>query len=225
MPLPWPYVVLDPDVTAKRAYDLYPKGHCMYAVFGSVVYQLAEKIGAPYVSFPVEMMSYGLGGLAKWGSLCGALNGAAALFSLLARNVDERQILTQELFRWYEQTALPKYASDAKSQPKPFPVSVAGSVDCHISANRWCKSSGFVFGSPERVERCKRLSCDVAHLSVEMLNAAHAGSLKPQYAVDAGTAQCQSCHGDVTKKTGAFGEAACSACHTSVARHEQQLKR
>ncbi|MHC4736691.1 MAG: C-GCAxxG-C-C family protein, partial [Planctomycetota bacterium] len=79
---PWTYTELEPDITAQRAYHIYEKGRCMYGVFASVILQLAKEHGEPYRSFPVDMMRYGGGGTAGWGSLCGALNGSAALIGL-----------------------------------------------------------------------------------------------------------------------------------------------
>jgi len=79
----WTYLPLDPGVTAELAYAEYPNGSCMYGIFKSVIVQLAEKIGEPFSSFPIHMMKYGHGGVNGHGTICGALNGAAALIGLL----------------------------------------------------------------------------------------------------------------------------------------------
>ena len=34
---PWPYVKLDPQAVAAKAYEIFPQGHCMYAAFGSII--------------------------------------------------------------------------------------------------------------------------------------------------------------------------------------------
>ena len=99
---PWKYAVLNPEVTAEIAYKDYEKGHCMYGVFSSVISQLADTYGEPYRSFPLEMMRYGFAGVAEWGSLCGAVNGAAALIGLFTKKEEELKELIDELFLWYE---------------------------------------------------------------------------------------------------------------------------
>ena len=55
----WIYSKLEPRKAADIAYRLYGEGSCMYAVFGAVIQQLAEKVGEPYNSFPLHMMKYG----------------------------------------------------------------------------------------------------------------------------------------------------------------------
>ena len=102
------YVCLDPDITAEKAYQYCRKGHCMYGAFTGIVAQLGEKLGEPYQSFPYEMMIYGRSGVCGWGSLCGALNGGAAVVGLICRSEKQQTKITDELFRWYEKTALPK---------------------------------------------------------------------------------------------------------------------
>ena len=53
-------------------------GACMLGAFEPIVRGVADKLGAPYTSFPFAMFAYGAGGVAGWGTLCGCLNGAAA---------------------------------------------------------------------------------------------------------------------------------------------------
>ncbi len=101
---PWAYTELDPDITAEKTYYDCEKGHCMYGVFAPVISQLAEKHGEPYKSFPVDMMRYGVGGTAGSGSLCGSLNGAAALIGLFTETEEQMKQIVGELFLWYEQT-------------------------------------------------------------------------------------------------------------------------
>ena len=73
--LPWRYAALDPDATGDRAFAGYQKGHCMYGAFEAIAGPVAERLGAPYTSYPFEMFTYGAGGVNGWGTLCGALNG------------------------------------------------------------------------------------------------------------------------------------------------------
>jgi hypothetical protein len=68
----WKYTPLEPAVTAEIAYNLYSEGSCMFATVKSVISQLAETVGEPYLSFPFHMFKYGHGGVGGYGSVCGA---------------------------------------------------------------------------------------------------------------------------------------------------------
>jgi len=211
---PWAYGELEPDITAQRAYDIYEKGYCMYAVFASVVLQLAKERGEPYRSFPVDMMRYGGGGTAGWGSLCGALNGSAALIGLFAETDEDLRILVDELFLWYEQTALPVYIPKKPAYNIEIPKSVPVSVLCHVSVTKWCKVSGYkAFSSPQK-ERCRRLAADTAGKTVELLNAHFAGraSVAPHFSKE--TKQCWSCHTRDSQLQDFSGKMICTSCHT-----------
>ena len=40
---PWPYVQLDLEAVKAKAYEIFPRGHCMYAAFGALVLSIREK--------------------------------------------------------------------------------------------------------------------------------------------------------------------------------------
>ncbi len=172
---PWTYAKLDADVTAERAYTLTSKG-CMYAAFTSIVGQLAEKFGEPYKSFPFDMMVYGRGGIQSWGSLCGALNGAAAVISLFAPS-DKCRNLTHELLRWHEKTPLPVYIPKKPELEIEIPPSIANSELCRISRENWYRSSGYKSRDKSH-ERCIRLIADIAKKTVELLNSSFDGEFE-----------------------------------------------
>ena len=178
---PWTYAKLDADVTAERAYTLTSKG-CMYAVFTSIVGQLAEKFGEPYKSFPFDMMVYGRGGIQGWGSFCGALNGAAAVISLFAPS-DKRRNLIHELLRWHEKTPLPVYIPKKPELEIEIPLSIANSELCHISRENWYKSSGYK-SRDKAHERCIRLIADIAKKTVELLNSSFDGEFETKCCKD-----------------------------------------
>jgi len=211
---PWSYKELEPDTSAQRAYDIYEKGYCMYAVFASVVLQLAEQHGEPYSSFPVDMMRYGGGGTAGWGSLCGALNGSAALAGLFADKDEDVRTLVDRMFVWYEQAELPAYVPKKPTYNIDIPKSVSGSVLCHVSLTRWCETSGYKAFSDPQKERCRRLAADTAGKTVELLNAHFAGrtAAAPQFSKE--TEQCGSCHTKDTKLQNFSGKMACASCHS-----------
>ncbi|NLF74045.1 MAG: hypothetical protein GX575_33995 [Candidatus Anammoximicrobium sp.] len=190
----WSYQPLDPDTVGQVAYELYPHGSCMYAVFGSVISQLAEKAGEPFRSFPLEMMRYGATGIGGWGSVCGALNGCAALIGLFHREQHDklRDELISDLFLWYESSRLPRFVPGPVADE--VGVGVAGSVLCHVSVSEWCKSTGHDAFGKERRERCRRLSADCAMRLVELLNAGAEGPADFLDLTDANHA-CIECHG------------------------------
>jgi len=213
---PWKYAELDPDITARSAYSYYGKGHCMYAAFAPAISQLGDKYGQPYSSFPVDMMIYGAGGVAGWGSLCGAINGSAALISLFVKKEEEQQQLVDELFLWYQQTELPQYAPQKPDLNIEMAKSVSDSVLCHVSCTRWCKVSGHkTFTKPQK-ERCKRLTADTAKKTAEILNAHFASRFTAALQHDGKTRQCMPCHTKGSKLQNTRGKMECDSCHSSL---------
>ena len=214
---PWLYAKLDPEITAERAYDYCEKG-CMYGVFTSVIAQLAEKRGEPYKSFPVDMMRYGAGGAGGSGSLCGALNGGAALVGLFARSEEETGKLIGGLFLWYEQAKLPAYVPRKPILGVDVPTSVSNSVLCHVSVSRWCAASGNKAFDSQRKERCRRLTADTAGKTVEILNAALVGDYLAVAELSDGDKKCKSCHTKGSELSNSRGNISCGSCHFSLAK-------
>jgi len=191
----WTYYALDPDAVAAQVYALYPGGGCMYALFAGTMRCLARIRAEPYLSFPFHMLQYGGGGIGHSGSVCGAVNGGAAVIGLFERDRQRLDSLIGRLLSWFETTELPIYRPTGSEGSPPCAKSVSESVLCHVSMNRWCKASGFKTDSPERKERCRRLTVDVAVKPVELLNA----NLREPYKVSAQESQsksCVLCHGE-----------------------------
>jgi hypothetical protein len=207
--VPWPYRSLDAEVIGQRAFTTYSRGGCMLAVFDPVVRSVAERLGAPYTAFPFAMFSYGAGGVAGYGTLCGALNGAAAAFALLS---PQPHVLINSLFAWYEKEALPDFKPEDSSIVPAIAVAIAGSVLCHASIARWCKASGKTNASPERAKRCAALSASVARKAVTLLNAQTAGQM-PAPSPDSATVACLGCHGPKGSIGNASGRMPCAPCH------------
>lgn len=212
---PWPYAELDPELTAERAYIYCQKG-CMYGVFNSVVAQLAEKRGEPYKSFPVDMMRYGAGGAGGSGSLCGALNGAAALIGLFGKTGEQTNQFIGELFLWYEQTELPVYVPRKPNLDIEVPTSISNSVLCHVSITKWCEASGYEASGKQRSERCRRLTADTARKTVEMLNAGFAGQYQAVAELSEDVKKCKSCHTEGSELSNTRGTMYCDSCHFSL---------
>jgi hypothetical protein len=187
----------------------------MYGVFASVMSQLAEKYGEPYSSFPVDMMIYGAGGVGGWGSLCGAINGSAALVGLFVKDEDDIKKLVNEIFLWYQQTELPIYVPQKPGLDIKMPRTVSDSVLCHVSATKWCKTAGHKTYTKPQKERCKRLTADTAKKTVEVLNAHFASRFTPVLKHDDNTKGCMSCHtAKDSEVQDSRGKMACGSCHT-----------
>jgi len=210
--VPWQYVKLDSLAVAERAYAAYSQGGCMYGAFEGVIGELREKVGAPYTAFPTAMMKYGKAGVSSWGTLCGCLNGAAAM-TYLVRDAKTGDGLIDELYAWYGAEALPDYRPNSpKFEIQP---SVAHSPLCHVSVTTWCETSGFKALSPERAERCAWLTASVARHTTELLNKLADGETVAMPPLAAEVSGCLACHGKggVVENVHASKASSCAICH------------
>lgn len=223
--IPLPYVELDPEEARLRAHAGFYLYGCGYGSFYAILSMLREKVGGPYNNIPSLMTSYAGAGVAYWGTLCGALNGACAAINL-ACPVKDTKTLSGELLGWYTKFSFPSEHSTALSKAGAFkyttknnlfkgeylkidlPGSVSDSPLCHVSCAKWIAKSGFGYESNERKERCARLTADCAAKAVELLNAWKAGKFIATYKVDDETASCLSCHEDDQE-----GLMSCTSCH------------
>ncbi|MGD9021071.1 MAG: C-GCAxxG-C-C family protein [Lysobacterales bacterium] len=197
---PWPYKELDVELVRKRGHACYYEGGCMYGASGGLLSVLRDEIGAPYSGFPHDMLRYGGGGIAGWGTVCGSLNGACAMITLAAGKAYGK--ITNELMAWYTTTPFPSEAANRYATKHEYLVeeykadqalatTVSNSPLCHVSVNTWCRATGFASGSKQRAERCARLTGDVAAKAAELLNAHARGELVTgQFERN----ECNSCH-------------------------------
>jgi hypothetical protein len=178
--LPWRYVKLGPQDIKKAqetAHENWFEGFCTYAVLSGIVSVLREKVGEPYTSFPVEAFIFAHGGTAGWGGTCGTLIGAGIAASLAA-GAKTGEAIVNQVMKYYSETELPIYKPDnPKADIKA--VSRSDSPVCHISVGKWMKKEGVGFLSPQQMERCGRLSADVAAQTIELLNANADGKFDP----------------------------------------------
>ena len=214
--LPWAYAKLDGEVVAERAYAGYWKGACCYGTFESVVGLLGDQKGAPYSTFPSEMMKVGEGGLNGWASLCGALNGAAMAAALLLTE-EQRKVVVDELYTWYEQTELPGWTPKVSKNPSKDVANKAGSVLCHVSVGKWCSKANVKAFSKERSERCGRVTAAVAKKLVELMNAQVDGKFQRAALMTDQTKHCRSCHDKNGTIENTRGQMACGGCHIDAA--------
>lgn len=216
---PFGYVPLDVEATRQLGYNSY-KGividgvkhaHCAFGSFHAIISQLAaaDPYG-PYANIPTPMMVWAASGVVGFGSFCGAVNGACAAIGLICNAADANGFIS-DLLTWYTQTPLP---SNIVAPTGPLAQSIAATTLCHNSVTNWCLASGYASGSPERSERCARLTGDVAAKAVEMLNSGRLGLPVP-----ASSTTCVQCHYVGTNySAGQYtrGYEKCTVCHSDI---------
>ena len=222
-PFGYPEGGLDVERTRQLGYDGF-KGvnladgtrhaGCAFGTFNAIIGQLAEVVGAPYTSIPTQMMDWAGAGVVGFGTLCGTLNGASAAIGLVCNGRDARGFIS-DLMTWYSETPLP---TNRLAPTGDLPQSKAESNLCHVSLTHWCRTSGFASGSPERAERCSRVSGDVAAKAVEMLNDGALGLQLPSEKT-----VCRACHfmgPDYAAGQFTHGEMNCLTCHINLKEKE-----
>jgi hypothetical protein len=225
---PWPYTPLDPEDVRKRGHKSYYDGGCCYGAFNALVGALAEVVGEPYTLVPPQMMYFGGGGGAGWGTLCGALNGAAAAIGLVVDRTNTTSIVS-ELFGWYTTVKLPTDVSNdyavrqvflVNRNDKPLLQTVSTTPLCHGSVSSWCAESSFASSSPERAERCARLTGDVAARTVELLNQFKQGQFRATFVAPKSVTECLSCHDSTTyRHVISSVKMDCNQCHNKTWDH------
>ncbi len=187
---------------------------CCYGTFYAIVGVMAKEHGAPYNTFPFRMLEVGKSGISGWGTICGALLGAASAMALFWGR-KERDPMVDELFRWYEKTALPIYDPGPDSRVKEaIPTTVSESVLCHVSVSRWCHQTGLPAKSKIRSERCARITADVAVKAIEIINSKIDGTFAGVLGKQDSVKQCTECHGDGKQSPIHKGKQHCTPCHS-----------
>ncbi len=218
---PWPYKPLDAEAVRKGAHDAYYEQGCGYAGFAGILRELQATVGDPFTNLPLEMMSFASGGLKGWGTVCGALNGVCAVISLVCEAKKTGQII-DELMLWYTQSLLPTDAGNVVAAQHGYKVdkgipalaqTVSGSPLCHVSATKWCAKAGHSIESPERLERCARLSGDVAFFAVKALNESVTGRMQFTRSLAAPTFDCLKCHSPSGQTGDVAAKMDCGQCH------------
>lgn len=223
---PLPYTLLDPERVRKLGHQSYYEGACCYGSFNAIVCALREAAGAPFDGVVTDMMRYGAGGVAGFGLVCGAPNGAAAAIGLVSDKAAQTELVS-ELLSWYAATPFPSEASNEYAAKGEYlvekmkfdgelPQTTSGSALCHVSVTTWCRAAGVAETDPKRAERCARLTGDVAAKAVELLNAKHAGTFKAAAALPSAAASCANCHaesGPARVLDFTNGKENCDLCH------------
>ncbi len=204
---PWPYKKLDPEKTAEIAYNEWYRVFCGAAVISSVFGQLRQLIGEPYNSFPIDAFVYLEGGQVGWGTICGAPAGANVVANMIiGPRIDSSTIghqISTDIMQWYSQTELPVYKPKTPKVKDNLPTTTSNSPLCHISVGRWMKAANKPLGSPERKDRCARVTASTAYRLVELLNKWKEGGYESntdfncgkEYGIT-GQFNCNDCHGN-----------------------------
>jgi len=221
---PAPYDTLDAEAVRIRAHDAFcteGKG-CCYAAFDGIVALLRAQLPSTFPSFPNEIMIYGHGGVVGWGTICGAVNGAAAAISLVCDKPTSDQLVS-ELCGWYTQALIPSTISNdyavagdkftATKYDGELTQNACGSVLCHVSVSQWCNASGVAVEDAKRKERCARLSGDVAAKAAELLNAHFGSGFIAEYVAPETIATCIACHGSEGVEANVASKSECNQCH------------
>ncbi|HOM18596.1 MAG TPA: C-GCAxxG-C-C family protein [Thermoguttaceae bacterium] len=150
------------------------------------------------------------------GTVCGVVSGGAMLISLFVGEKDPtvRDSLIRELAFWYENAELPIFRPEKPEWAETVETCRADSMLCHISAFRWTQASGRDAYTQEKKERCRRLSCDGAMKTVEILNRHFAGQPCPGQ-IPPETQTCLECHGKKQLRD-IRGAMRCSTCHSQL---------
>ncbi len=224
--LPWPYLTLNPQTVAEAAYNAYKTAGCMYGTGKALVDALASATGAPWNTFNPDLMRFGAGGIAHWGTVCGAINAGATVIQMVAGS--SAGALINEYFGWACDFPFPSTRVDALSLYKNQPTSIAKSPLCHNSSGNWAYTYGYRIGSPERKERCAKVAADCAYKAVELLNAWLSNAFTPEkfapdYQNETNFERCFTCHvGPASKYDNAQGKMNCltKGCHPEKAAHK-----
>lgn len=187
---PWSYATLDLATVKRRGYDAYFVGGCMYATGYALIQTLIETAGTPWDTIPQDLFKYGGGGIASWGTTCGAIHAAAWVIQAVAGTNTTPVI--NDLFQWYCNFAFPSKDHDAYAAFTRQKTSIANSPLCHASSSNWCYTSKMKINSAERKDRCAKLAGDVAGKTAELLNALKAGTYATTFVQP--NADCSGCH-------------------------------
>ncbi len=232
------YVELDPFAVAKRAYEGYGRGGCMYGVFDAIVKELAiqgNEDACNFAAIPTNITVYGGGGVKGWGSICGCLNATAMIVNIL--DVEQSAVIGA-MYRYYEKTSMPRGDDNflakigaptrtdnagALLTADKIGESIANSILCHTSVSHWSTASQYGSHHAAKAERCAQITAEVAFKTVEFLNMSLAGTLTAEdstlemYAE--GNDSCNSCHAgngaepDTYLTPGVNSNMECQTCH------------
>ena len=236
-PLPPPVVPLDVAAVRQTAYDRYFQGGCMYGAAAALVEGLREACRpaadeggyTDWDLIPTGMFKYGSGGVAGWGTICGVLNGTAAVISMLA--YDAQAVISpmiDQVIGWYTVQSFPlSYSDDLETSDRSYQAladievpahTVSDSPLCHISIGKFCAAAGITLkdasaeGMNYKQDRCSKICAETAALAASLINAQLAESAETVYTTPESYASCLTCHGTIKDQVGKMN---CHGCHST----------
>ncbi len=223
-PLGWTPVNAN-EMRSKARENYYKGMHCAEGVAHTLIQSQREQGDNAWDNVPTTAVWWGAAGGAKNGATCGTLIGGSSVMALAYGRSGTTMKLVNELFQHYQQGNFPQYqppADDDDGLTLDLPKNRAKSPLCHASVTKWCKVSGYAWGSEERAERCSRLAADLAGIATELLNAEAQGNwdsvasqVSPPDTIDPEKG-CASCHSASQEfEQGGFVQTkmACNECH------------
>lgn len=231
--IPLPYAslkngkpVLDPEEVRYNAYSEYFQGGCMHGAATGLIQAFQEAFANDVTGwelFPDGIYKYGAGGISGWGTICGILNGAAAVLNLVGLH----GALGSEIVGWYSTTLFPTdncdgYELDNGQEAIPDREVLAHTISdsplCHISISKWCRAAGVSVTdpSPEGIsyknDRCSKICADTAAKTAELINEyAEDGDIVGAYETPDHFADCLGCH---SERKDQVGKMDCFGCHS-----------
>lgn len=225
---------LDVAAVKEPAYHGYYAGGCCHGAYSALVGHLKSTVGAPFSLLPLDFGKFGGGGIASYGSICGAVLAGQLVINMIVANTAARAAMMTDLMRWYEGNAFPEYdpttvdagetglTKDFSAGNLVILQAVPGSHLCHTSVSGWCAANGVSAGGADKKARCARLTADVAGMVAAMINTYLTGHAYTAAGLDATSASCVGCHTAGSTGTGSNGVAptsasgmACATCHPS----------
>lgn len=210
----------------EAAYHAYYDGGCCHGAYSSLLGHLAETVGAPFNLLPKDFGKFGGGGIAGFGTICGAVLGGVMIINHIVSKADVRAKMMTELMRWYEGYNFPHYVPAAvdtreTGTTKDFSASniatlqvVPGSQLCHASVSKWCAANGVSAKGADKIARCSRLTADVAGKVAEILNTyLSTGDYAGGLALDATSQSCTGCHPATSPTRPVASGMTCTSCH------------
>ena len=234
---PWPYPTdpaaqPDPNLVARRAFEVYYESGCAEATWRPIVEALAPAYPDTWGTVPKFLFWFGRGGVMEMGTLCGTLNGSiAAMAAALGKaRVADADKIAHALAGYYAETPMPTNAVDrdyrdgwvpSGTNVKPpllnVPTSTAHSPLCHASLAQWTMMSGAANGSGAQKDRCAKLCYDMVFKTVTVLNQYFSIAVIPPQEVDPIVATCMVCHTPNAK-----GTMSCDSCHEEGREHVKE---
>ena len=162
---PWTWQPIDKEAALKHGYEcFFSHGGCGAGTAAGILDLLAEQYGYPYNQIDPHAFADFAGGFGNQ-TLCGALGSACAVIGLFCAGTDANTV-RNDLFAWYKEHAFPTY----KPEFDLGITTVANSIQCSESVNKYMAAANLQMGDDARKARCAAVAAEVAVKVVELLN-------------------------------------------------------